>query len=72
MYTSVQVTFCNTKKDNLAKIDIESHHNRFYRTEEQTLLEEVVSCLVCIFFSNSILIAFIYLSSACVEWVHLL
>lgn len=67
MYTSVQVTFCNTKKNILAKICIESPSNRFYFIEEQTLLKEIVSCFVCICCDDSILVAFTYLSSTCVE-----
>lgn len=70
MYTSVQETFCNTKKNILGKTDIESQSNRFYSIEEQTLLEDV-SFFVCIFFNYFILTTSTYLRRTCGEWIFI-
>lgn len=44
----------------------------FYRTEGQTLPEDVASCFASIFFNNSVLITFDYLSRTCVELIFVI
>lgn len=52
MYTSVQVTIFNTKKNKLAEMDVEIRSNQSDFTEWQTWSEEDASCFTCIFFND--------------------
>lgn len=73
MYTSVQVTIFNTKKNKLAEIDIEIRSNQsdFIEQKDKHGQRKMLPAFL-VFSSTTILITFNYLSKTCVEWIFII